>query len=788
MITSVFRPSVIVLLCLLCPTLLAQTWEMEYVACPRQFDNLTDRTIRVDASGHRHVAFGGFNLHYMWEDGSPWHEDIADPTLHVGSYASLDLDSEGGPHVAYHDEQDGDLRYAWKGPAGWEVEVVDSVGWVGQWTSVAVDGSDVPHIAYYDTTGHNLRCATRTPLGWRIETVDSAGVVGEYASMALDEWGRAQIAYFARTEGSPSGLLRHAGWNGSQWVISTLDSACAGQVSIDLDGEAHAHVSYGAPVAGGGEHLAYASWDGAVWRIEHLARHVENQSSISVDAEGGVHIGFDWWIYYGSIWDSEWHIGYAYRGSQGWVFSDISSVCGPPGLGAPSLAVGADGVCRVSYIYRAAYMPNSWGLRCSSGMPDAWQDELIVPYRRFAHCSLKLDADGFPHVSYLELDDETELLYGHRVGPVWNTETVDGAALEDCSMALDYAGSPHVAYLDGATGFGLTYAYRDGTSWQVQTVDTQGGYSPSLALDSSGYAHLSYRSAYSDLKYAYADNTAWHFTIVDERGASGELTSIALDSSGYPHISYSGGGLKYAYEDAAGWHVEILDAGGDMGSHSSLALDSSGYPRVSYSTLWPSYDLKYAYEDAAGWHTQTVDSEGWVGGQSSLDLDNMGYPHISYYDATNGDLKHAYADPSVWHIQVVDSWGDAGNSSLFVDSLRRTHICYTSDGALKYARMVTPPVAAIPTLPLRIATLDVWPNPARGVVHAKLAMPEGRVMVRLTVVDLLGRRVMSLQQPEAMGAEATVTLRRPESVPTGQFFLGVEGDDARQFVPITVVK
>jgi hypothetical protein len=61
-------------------------------------------------------------------------------------------------------------------------------------------------------------------------------------------------------------------------------------------------------------------------------------------------------------------------------------------------------------------------------------------------------------------------------------------------------------------------------------------------------------------------------------------------------------------------------------------------------------------------------------------------------------------------------------------------------------------------------------------------------MVKLTVVDLLGRRVMSLQQPEATSHEGAITLRLPESIPTGQYFLGVEGEDYRRFVPITVVK
>jgi hypothetical protein len=33
-----------------------------------------------------------------------------------------------------------------------------------------------------------------------------------------------------------------------------------------------------------------------------------------------------------------------------------------------------------------------------------------------------------------------------------------------------------------------------------------------------------------------------------------------------------------------------------------------------------------------------------------------------------------------------------------------------------------------------------------------------------------------------------MTLRLPESIPTGQYFLGVEGDGSHQFVPITVLK
>jgi hypothetical protein len=173
-----------------------------------------------------------------------------------------------------------------------------------------------------------------------------------------------------------------------------------------------------------------------------------------------------------------------------------------------------------------------------------------------------------------------------------------------------------------------------------------------------------------------------------------------------------------------------------------------------------------------------------------LALDASGRPHIAYYDGDDADLKYAFKDAAGWHIQAVDAEGYVGEyCSLRLDSAGRVHICYQGGGsALKYARMLIPPAVATPTSPLHITAVAVWPNPARGVVHANLAEEEGHGVVRLTVVDLLGRRVMSLQQPEAMGAEGTITLRLPESVPTGQYFLRVEGDGSRQFVPITVVK
>ena len=272
----------------------------------------------------------------------------------------------------------------------------------------------------------------------------------------------------------------------------------------------------------------------------------------------------------------------------------------------------------------------------------------------------------------------------------WHIKTVDseGELGGFTCLALDRGGYPHISYLDLDNG-ALKYAYQDADGWHTGTVDSGGyvGEYTSLAVDGGGYAHISYYGC-GALKYAYQDASGWHTETVDSEGYVGEHTSLALDGGGYPHISYWHGGnfaLKYAYQDASGWHTETVDSEGYVGEYTSLALDGGGYAHISY------YDdtnnaLKHAYQDASGWHTETVDSEGYVGEHTSLILDGGGYPHISYYDDTNNALKYAYQDASGWHIETVDSEGGLGEyTSLALDGGGYPHISCYGNGALKYA-------------------------------------------------------------------------------------------------------
>ena len=123
-------------------------WTIHCVDCPKQFSDMTDRSLRLDAAGHPHIAYGGEHLYYAWHDGVNWHYETVDDSPGVGTHASLALDADGRPHISYYDRTNSDLKYAlWTGSA-WSIQTVDSVGYVGRYSCLALDAGGHPHISY----------------------------------------------------------------------------------------------------------------------------------------------------------------------------------------------------------------------------------------------------------------------------------------------------------------------------------------------------------------------------------------------------------------------------------------------------------------------------------------------------------------------------------------------------------------------------------------------------------------------------------------------------------------
>ena len=224
-----------------------------------------------------------------------------------------------------------------------------------------------------------------------------------------------------------------------------------------------------------------------------------------------------------------------------------------------------------------------------------------------------------------------------------------GSSHWSCSLALDSNDNPHISYLHPLYGW-LKYAFYEG-GWKIEYVGDSSNYT-SLALNSADNPYISYDYGY-ELKYArygWSLNPPQKFwlrsTVISSSSKIGEYNSIALDSSNNPHISYyhrfdDGGSLLYSHYYDGSWHYKDIDSGGDVGQYTSLALDSSENPHISYYDAG-NRELKYSYFDGV-WHTELVDdSSGDVGQYTSLALDSNDNPHISYYDYTNSVLKYAH--------------------------------------------------------------------------------------------------------------------------------------------------
>lgn len=194
----------------------------------------------IDLTGEYtpHIAYYEQNNGNLWFSswtGAGWSYTKVDHAYDVGRYVSLAIDSTSIPHVSYYDATHGDLLYASYSIAAssWVTTTVDTLDNTGMFTSIAMNAANLPFVSYYDYTGGSLNMAFKSPstLTWVIEPLDNVGRassldVGVSSSIALDGAGRPHISYYDIINGD----LKYVYWNGvwggaGAWSVSTLDSA-----------------------------------------------------------------------------------------------------------------------------------------------------------------------------------------------------------------------------------------------------------------------------------------------------------------------------------------------------------------------------------------------------------------------------------------------------------------------------------------------------------------------------------------------------------------------------------
>ncbi len=321
-----------------------------------------------------------------------------------------------------------------------------------------------------------------------------------------------------------------------------------------------------------------------------------------------------------------------------------------------SIDVDRTGSPKIAY-YDATEGSLKYAEKAGSAMPSgmagaelqgAWLIRTVDKSKTGKFCSLKLDRNGFPNISYYDSINRA-LKFARFDGSKWKLTLVDSGNVGTySSLGLDKNGNPHVAYYDAKQGL-LKYAVYDGAKWDISEVDYarsgNSGKFASLALGSDDRPYVSYYDESNGcLKFASCKGGDWAVETVDKMKESrtGQFTSIAVGPSESIHISYYDPGravLCYAVKKAFNWELKTIDDETGTGMYSHIAVDSKGTPRIIYFS-----SIKKTVNMAAlvglNWSRVVLDSGG-VGAYCTFCLDQHDGWHAAYRDITNSSPKYA---------------------------------------------------------------------------------------------------------------------------------------------------
>lgn len=277
---------------------------------------IASTSIAVDSSDKAHISYYAqgdwqtgsaevLNYAKQYADSSDplnpksWTIHTVDNTTTVGRHSSLVLYENGYAHIAYRNEDDGDLWYATNAPDGnWSTVLIDDSSYAGKYPSIALDSNGKVHVSYLyeyfsNVSEKKLKYITNASGSWQVETVDDSGFVGEYSDIAVDSNNHVHISYFDLDNGD----LKYANGGAGNWEIETVDAdGYVGMyTSLALDSSDNVHISYyGWTTDTTTSFLKYANNTSGLWHAEAVnsGGKVGKFSSLAVDSNDKVHISY----------------------------------------------------------------------------------------------------------------------------------------------------------------------------------------------------------------------------------------------------------------------------------------------------------------------------------------------------------------------------------------------------------------------------------------------------------------------------------------------------------------
>lgn len=627
-------------------------WKPQVVDMPGHFGDMSDHSLAFDESGTAYLAYGGDRLHLARWNGEAWSSEVVDGQIGVGAGASLALDADGRPYIAYLDTANARVMVAhWNG-AIWLRQVVAPTVESGR-TAIALDTLGRPHVAYrMNLAGPYTFCrgmgyASWSGSEWQIEKFSDCGTL---PSLVLDALDRPHISFY-----DESGRVKYATRPAAGWRVETVDLSSGGYGSaIAADNLDRPHVVYVSQGSGG--QLMHATPGDQGWQREALRNGKGGLNvSLAIDDSGLVHIA------HGSFYMTT------------TVTITVDTAAGTPALAAAddvaqytSIALDKDNRPAISYVDVGS------ALKCARLIGEQWHTDVIATGGSAGgYNSIAIDDLGQPYIGYITgVSWGMTVKYAHRSGDTWLTETITGAVdaethptIWGTDLAVSDDGAPHVVFLLGHLGAmsDLYYGRRVSDTWQLELLVEQpmGTPNPALAVDSQGRPHFVFKPDWR-LLYGIREADGWQIselTFANTRTAP----AFVLDDADNPHLVYVDDlsvkeTLRYSFWNGSEWtHSDIEDL---YTSQFSLALDSFGQAHVAYISSFQAggtmhYNLKYSYFDGDTWTLELVDDRPGEKPNISLALDAIGDPQIVYSGEYGSPVQVATRRGGQWRVEPL---------------------------------------------------------------------------------------------------------------------------------------
>ncbi|MFN8393255.1 MAG: T9SS type A sorting domain-containing protein [Bacteroidia bacterium] len=220
-------------------------WQYEIIE-PGGNPQFTDLAVSSLDTVHLVYYDGVYNcLHHKWRHLNQigWYtEDIDCDTTAIGLFPSMVLDAAGLPHVAYYSDLDRSLYYARLNGTTrqWEIDSVagGTSSAIGKYASLVLDANGLPKIAYLNEQDDAVLLSEKAQNGtWTQIKVDSLPIsnIGRPIDMKLDMFGNVWVAYnffsnFERTK------LMHRDSSGWHQVGVSSQGRIANEFNFEIIG------------------------------------------------------------------------------------------------------------------------------------------------------------------------------------------------------------------------------------------------------------------------------------------------------------------------------------------------------------------------------------------------------------------------------------------------------------------------------------------------------------------------------------------------------------------------